>query len=400
MMKRMVFLLLCLAVFAACSGTVPTGSPVTSPPAFHATATASTIDKCITDLGSVGSGEYEVVITFSGIQMFDRQKANVVNVRMPNVVSGRAAIPDAHSTVPLRSAIPPHISYILGENSRLQNIDPDLLQPAYYEGSCYSYYRMNGDHVTVDDASVPTAINNSPLCTSDAKTDGEYCPNDGTHGGTKTKGSMYWLPSMTVINGAHAAKADHLLDVPDPAVMAGVVTVDRGYLETVVTNPSVWAFRASKSDTNEYTPQAIAQEVRWHMRGKGSSFVLHVERRSKKFDLSFTPVNGKVLLFIANSPAQESGPIRTAMGTSPDDHFPLYYEFLDNFSVADGRIPFTSAALACDASVIGETPSLQVCLYCKDDPYCKSVQTGASGKAMMVGMPLPSGLNCGGSQMP
>lgn len=402
MMKRLVSLLAgCVALYS-CSTTNSAGpAPGNAAQSVLKTAAAATptIDDCVTNLGAVGSGEYEVVITFSGIQMFDRETAGVVNVRMPNAIGGRAEIPDAaHPSTPLRHAIPPHISYILGSSDTMKLIDTDLAQPAYYEGSCYQYYRMNGDHVTVAEASAPKGINQSIVCTSDAVTANEYCPNDGSTGGLKTKGSMHWLPSAsTILGGAKKGKADHFVDVPDPAVIAGVVRVDRGYLETVVTNPNVWAFQANSADS-EHNAQAMAQEVRWHMRGKGTPFILQVERKSgKKFDLQFMPVNNKVELFIANSPVDETGPIRTSMATSPDHHFPLYYEFVDGFSVADGPIPFTSKSRKCDASVQAEKPTLKRCANCPDDPYCKASAAMPPG---WKAMPLPSGLNCGGQQWP
>ena len=379
------------------SATAPTATSKTSPAVATtsgmkaSTTVESGIGACKTALGTPGIGQYEVVITLSGIGLFERRDADgVIKVRMPNGAAGRPEVPGANPTdPPQRHAIEPHVAYILADVTTAKPlIDADVpLHPAFYEGNCYQYYPLKGHVITVDAASAPMTIN-SPLCLTDAD-DGKLCPS------AATKGSMRWLPSIKTVTGAaQSPRPDHFDDDPEPSVLAGLVHVDRGYLETVVTLDKVWAFRNSEVDTTEYTPQAIAQEVRWHMRGTGTHFNLLLKRKGgSQIVLPFAPVNGKVEIFIANGPADATGPIRTVT-TSPDHHFPLYYEFIENFAPQTGRIPFRAAQHNCQTGhEPKENPTLQVCQpHCPPDPNCPP--------RVVWGQPLPSGLNCGGALWP
>lgn len=362
-----------------------------SKPVASAVAIASTKITTIAACdAALGRGDYDVEIVFSGIALFERQDAKgYIDVRMPNASAGRAVIKDtSQGSGDGRSAVPSHVAYILSDNDTARPlIDAGIdLQPAFSEASCFSYYRLIGDAVTVDAASAPININNA-LCLSDA-TDGKLCP------GTTTKGSMHWLPSVKgVVGGTPAPHTGHFADTPDPQVLAGIVHVDRGYLETIVTNKAVFGFRMPPG-TTEMTPQALAQEVRWHMKGKGTEFKLHLKRKNKPEQiLTFVPVNGKVSLFIANNPPGEIGPIHTASNHQHDDHFRLYYEFVNGMKPEAGPVPYTSTSLNCQGgSLAAVTPTLKSCDRCPNDPTCP-VTSGGGGS-------LPSGLNCGGTQWP
>jgi hypothetical protein len=351
------------------------------------TKSLATIDECKTALGPVLTGEYEVVITFSGITLFERKDADgYMNVRLLNAVSGRPASVD-----PILDLIDSHTAYILTDIATARPIlDAEVpLHSAYFEGACYNYYPLKGHVITVDDTSVPPASNGT-LCVTDTFENGKLCPNEDPNSGVVTKGSMRWIPSIkTVLGGtAQTPQKEHFEDVFDPSVLSGMVRVDRGYLETVVTNPVVWGFKKDVGDA-DYAPQAIAQEVRWHMRGKGSEFVLNLKKKNGNvIKLKFLPVNGKVSIFIANNPADETGPIRIASSMKMDHHFRLYYEFIDGFDPKKTVIPFESTK-SC-GTLKGEKPTLLPCACsCPKDPNCPIVVEG-----------LPSGLNCGATQWP
>lgn len=363
-------------------------------PAASAVAVASTkINTIAGCAAALGKGDYDVEIVFSGIALFERQDAKgYIDVRMPNASAGRPAIKEtSQGSNDGRPSVLSHVAYILSDNDTARPlIDAGIdLQPAFSEASCFSYYRLIGDVVTVDPASAPININNA-LCLSDAKeADDKYCPS------TTTKGSMHWLPSIkAVVGGTPAPHTGRFADTPDPQLLAGIVHVDRGYLETVVTNKAVFVFRMPPGTTEMPPKQALAQEVRWHMKGKGTEFKLHLKRKNKPDQvLTFLPVNGKVSLFIANNPPGEIGPIHMASSHNQDDHFRLYYEFVNGMKPETGPVPFTSTSLNCQGgSLAAADPTLKRCDRCPNDPTCPVV-TG-------TGSPLPSGLNCGGTQWP
>ncbi len=379
-------------ILASCQPLLPppTPHPASLSAATAATTVASTIADCKSALGSPAAGEYEVVITLSGIGVFERRDSDgVMKVRMPNGASGRPQIKDVATGAVLRQAIHPHVAYVLADVATAKPIIDagTALHPAFYEGNCYKYYPLDGHVITVDDASAPMTIN-TPLCFSDAS-DGKLCPN------ATTEGSMRWLPSIQEIRDGTPQTPDprYFEDDPDPGVISGLVHVDRGYLETVVTLDKVWAFRKSATNLTEYTPQAIAQEVRWHMRGTGSEFVLRLKKKNgTEIRLPFTPVNGLVSIFIANSPSDDTGPVRT-ITVAADHHFPLHYEFIENFDPREDRIPYRSNVQNCAAGTVSGSPTLKVCdPDCPRDPHCPI--------AVTVGSPIPSGLNCGGTRWP
>ena len=361
------------------------------------TTIGDTIDVCKTGLGVPITGEYEVVITFSGIAMFERRDNDgVIYVRLPNAQQGRPKIPDPQQQGEvLRNSIASHTAYILADvRTAKPLIDNDVpLHPAYFEGGCYKYYPLNGHVVTLVDATAPPA-NNGKLCVTDAYENGKYCPNDNIQNGKVTKGSMYWLPSIkSTLGGAQTPEPGHFLDVPDPSVLSGLIKVDRGYLETVVTSEDVWGFVMKLNEMGTSKLQTIAQEVRWHLRGKGSEFKLQLKKKNgNPIELSFVPVNGKVSIFIGNNPASDTGPVRSAGHLSPDNHFPLYYEFVKDFKPETGPLPAHADPniYKCPA-LVPEEPTLVRCkCSCPADPHCKPNEEH----------PVPSGLNCGGTQWP
>lgn len=383
---------------------------------------ANSLADCKAGLGSPGNGEYPVDIVFSGISVFDRSNANYFSVRIPNLVNGRAVIKDGGGTI-VRDKIKPHIAYILTDVQTAKPlIDAGLpVQPAFNESSCYVYYRLTDEIVTIDASSAPTSTNGT-LCVTDAKpaSSSNFCPDSAS------VGSMYWLPSFKNVVGAQTPEAQHFKD-PDGTTIAGVVTVDRGYLQTVMNVPKkVWALKEKANDT-ETMRQAIAQEVHWHMRGTGTYFVVHLKKPNSTVDLSFTPQNGTgVVLYIFNSPIDETGPVKGTF-MSPDWHFRAYYEFLANYDVKKGPLPFKSSK-SCQNGSIGSNPSLALCVGCPNpDPSCvtrlaesgrtilssdfkpkkkrsskksPSAHSGMGSTPGPVGQPVPSGLNCGSTQWP
>jgi hypothetical protein len=392
-------------------------------PLMGQTTIANSIADCQTGLGTPGGGEYPVDIVFSGINVFDRSTDGLISVRIPNLVGGRAVIKDGQGNI-VREAIKSHIAYILTDAQTAKPlIDAGLaVQPAYYEGSCYVYYRLTNEIVKALDSSAPPA-NNGRLCVTDAS-DGKYCPD------AATDGSMYWLPSFKKVLGSAQVPDDPHFKNPDGTTIAGVVQVDRGYLQTVVNLPKkVWTFLEKKGDP-EVMRQAIAQEVHWHMRGTTSQFVLRLTKPDNTYvDLNFAPQNAKgVVLDIFNSPIDETGPIHQANPMNTDPHFRAYYEFVKAFDVKKGPLPFKSSK-SCQNGSLASNPSLSVCVGCPNlDPSClivnaetqkamlssqfKSKKHKAAKKAgknaskgAMAGMaftpsPLPSGLNCAASQWP
>lgn len=387
--SRFIVCLLLLFAAARCRTTPPEVTPDSSltGKTGSTAATASATDTCKTALGAPGPGEYEVVITLSGIGLFDRRNPGVIKVRMPNATAGRPEITDPDTGALLREEIEPHIAYILAGTATMKPlIDGGVsLKAAENEGTCYKYYQLDGHVIKVDEASAPMTIN-PPLCLSDAS-DADLCPT------TTTEGSMRWLPSMTTIRGGVTPpqKTDHFEDDPHPSVLSGLVHIDRGYLDTAVMRHVVWAFRSPTNPT-EFNPQAIAQEVRWHMRGKGTHFILRLKRRGEtEIQLPFAPVNGRVELFIANSPPKYTGPIRNPT-IAHDHHFSLYYEFIDGFDWKTSRVPHESLSSNCGTAIPStERPTLQVCVPGCTDPSCPPPPCPGC---------LPSGLNCGGTNWP
>jgi hypothetical protein len=390
------------------------------------TKIANSIGVCRSDLGTPGSGEYDVDITFSGISVFDRSVDGVIDVRIPNLVGGRAVINDTQGH-PVRKKIPSHIAYILADvRTAKPLIDAHApVQPAFNEASCYVYYRLTNEVVMVDPASAPSSTNKN-VCVTDAS-DANFCP-DGT-----TEGSMKWLPSLKQILGSAQVPDDPHFKNPDGTTLAGMVRVDRGYLETVVNPPKkLWAFLQNSGDT-ETKRQAIAQEVHWHMRGAGTKFVLKLQPPTgSPVNLEFEPVAGKVSLFISNSPIDETGPIHKSMSMNEDPHFRAYYEFIKSFDVKKGPLPFKSSKNCQNGSLVSN-PVLKLCAGCPNpDPADCATQLAESGNMIassdfkpkppakkstaktkyrksrhgrMSGMaatrnPLPSGLNCGSTQWP
>jgi hypothetical protein len=404
MTKKMLLIATCSVATVLNAGTPKqTPKPTAKPTAKTAslpsqavipTTIANSLADCAGGFGPPGPGEYDVVITFSGIGVFERQDASgYINVRMPNVITGRPAIPDpVNPQLELRSEVQAHSAYVLSDvNAESLMIYADeALQPAFFEGNCYNYHSLRGDTITVSEANAPMDIN-KPLCFTDAH-DGKYCPD------AATVGSMYWIPSIARILGTSQTKKTELFsDPPNPTYTSGVVHVDRGYLETVVTNPTVWSFKIHKKDSHSLL-QNIAQEVRWHIRGKGSPFVLELTRGGTKKLLPFVVPIGKPLsIFIANSPVDQTGPIRQPMGMDTDMDFRLYYEFIYKFDLTKGPIPFSAAAdYQChpdQGDLDPGTPTLQTCsTMCPIlDPNCEK---------KVLGNPLPSGLNCGDTQWP
>jgi len=384
------------------------------------TKIANSIGECRTHLGTPGSGEYDVEITFSGIAVFDRETDGMIKVRIPNLAKGRAPIKDSHGNK-VREKISPHIAYILTD---AQTAKPLMdahqpLQPAFNESSCYFYYRLTDEIITVDPSSAPDTTNKN-LCVIDPASDGNVCPSGAT------EGSMKWLPSLKQILGTAQTPDEPHFKNPDGTTIAAMVRVDRGFLETVANAKKVWAFLKKEGDT-EKMKHGMAQEVRWHMRGTGAKFILKLQPLTgSPINLEFLPVGGKVSILIGNSPIDETGPIHKSMNMKEDPHFRAYYEFIKNFDVKSGPIPYKSAT-PCQTGSKSQTPVLKLCAGCPDpDPAecatqlaetgtliankdfkpkpkrstAKAAKKSSHGRMTTRGNPLPSGLNCGSTQWP
>src|SRR5947209_4880670 len=103
MTKKMLLIATCLVATTLNAAKMPKSTPkptakvAVSPQVQLVTPTmiANSLADCAGGFGPPGPGEYDVVITFSGIGVFERQDASgFINVRMPNVITGRPSIPD------------------------------------------------------------------------------------------------------------------------------------------------------------------------------------------------------------------------------------------------------------------------------------------------------------------
>lgn len=388
----------------------------------------SSLGVCTTRFGTPAANEYEVDITFSGIGVYDRHETDgFVDLIMPDLSSGKPATVDPRDSGNiLRDVIPRHIAYVL---ARVEAYKPTIdagttLTGAEYEPSCYKYFTLDHVVVTAVDG-LPDRRKNMPVCDTD-KTDGDSCPT------ADTKGSMHWVPKLRSAAGeaptdtAHARTPKNADFFPDPShpeavalnrdKVAARIRIDRGYLETSVTNGTIWSFRIHEGDSAETgTPQAIAQEVHWHLRAQGTPFVLHL---SSGTDLKFAPPSAgeRLKIFIANSPSWETGPIHGASAESKDEHFSVYYDFIKGFPIEDSTIPIASDA--CDGDAAMGTVTLLPCANCPTDPNCTlearaaftlllehKLRRGAKVVTLQhdhggaLGG-LPSGLNCGQTQWP
>lgn len=362
----MLLLLLCACVLLSCY--VPTAD---SPPVARSserTVVTSTAAK------------YKVTIVFMGLMNYE-MGTNRVDVRIPEVDTSTAG-DDGH-------VVHDHIAYILADKVSMPAADAINKVHTFFdaanEPTKYHYLPLAGEYITLEAANQVAAINPN----LDFKTTGTLpCPD------ANSQTSMIWLSSVKGIRGGSPVKEDKYFEAfPLSTDVAGRAILQYGHLDAHVIKPGViWGF--GKPDKIKIpklkNPQALAEEVHWTFEAQEEPFVLSlvgydgVARR-----VAFKPQAGQLVIFVGNTPPNETGPI-SPTAEARDDHYSVYHKLVKGNGKGKGRIPHDSEKRCSNQAVLFE-PSL------KPTAVVAPVEAAV---APMAAWPTPSGLNCSGTRWP
>jgi hypothetical protein len=363
---RLSMLLLLLGACALASCYVPSNG---SPPE------ARNVDRVV---ATSTAPKYLVTIVFEGLMNYETG-TNRVDVMIPKVATSTLG-DDDHE-------VHEHIAYILTDTASMLKTDPINLGhtfvPAANEGAKYHYLPLAGEYITLEAANQVSAINPKLVY----KTDGTLpCPD------ANSQTSLIWLSSVKAIRGGNPTKEKKYFD-PWPLAkdVSARAILQYGHLDAHVIDPGViWGF--GKPDKFKKpklkNPQALAEEVHWTFEAQEEPFVLSlvgfdgVARR-----VAFKPQSGKLLIFIANTPANETGPVPPT-AEAIDKHYSVYHTLVQGNAKGKGRIPHDTEK-KCTAFLFPQTLK----------PTAIAIADKGTTTATSTA-PLPSGLNCSGTRWP
>jgi hypothetical protein len=268
--------------------------------------------------------------------------------------------------------------------------------PAYNEGTKYHYLPLAGEYVTLE-AKNQVAVINPKLVPNTSGT--LPCPDASSHT------SLRWLSSIKEIRGGTPVKEDkYFKPWPLTTNVLGRAILQYGRLDAHVIKPGViWGFGKPvqigfPTLGNE---QALAEEVHWTFEAQEEPFVLSlvgfdgISRR-----VAFKPNAGKLLIFIANTPHKDTGPV-SPTAEAIDKHYSVYHTLAKGNPRGLGRIPHDSTRRCTQSAAYLFDPTLT--------PTTSSVAPGAAAysstpvagtSAITSTQPVPSGLNCSGTRWP
>jgi hypothetical protein len=329
-------------------------------------------------------GDFEATIVFTGIQTFQMPQTSddPMVVIMPSEKYKRDDLGAEKRDVPA------HVPYLLADNTTMSKTNNPGIYfiKAHHEPATYHYIEFVGEQIVIDEQNALPDVNKR-LCYSIAGTD--PCPD------STTATSLRWIPSLGRVNGVTAFKknVERFKPEPDLDQVAARITLRYGALDAHVTDARQWVFKVNKDDTSPKGPQAMAQEVHYRFRARGTQLVLHlIGFKGSYRRLTLTPQGGKVLLIVGNAMREDTGPIQNVASMKDDPHFLLYYTFAENDPHVTGRLPFENGTKVCTDAA----------LY---DPALKPIAIEAAPPAAENhphdgGKPTSSGLNCPPSQFP
>jgi hypothetical protein len=291
---------------------------------------------------------YDVEIVFTGICTFVNSVDPAITEKDPTKRGPiTVVVMNARDVRPKRGGDPEdlhgHVPYILSAGTYFRVADnPNIkLKNAQNEPGKFQYTELEGETIEVDRANI-AGLNGKLLYT----VGGGECPTESN------KTSMHWLPSLRNVTRDSGLRRndDYFSTSPSPRFVAGQMILDEGILETKLINLRKWAFKIKTSDATSTVSQAIAQEAVLSLKAVGDPFVLNLRSfdRTKTRSLLFHPSNGKVVIVIGNTKEEETGPMP---GTNPtqskDQHFLLYYEFVQCNPHATSPMPFKAVGGEC-----------------------------------------------------
>jgi hypothetical protein len=362
---------------------------------------------------------YDVTIVLTGLMSFQHEFDGSGKV----IVSSTVIIPKvATSTVGDDGhTVHPHIAYLLSDVQTLQSTGFNSvlnIEKAAFEGNKYHYVQLNGELVSVDDENAIDVLNPQLIAVTNEPGD-KICPDSAS------RTSMYFLSSMKRVTGKTNLVPDpaHFDHLPEPQTIAARLLIRHGQLAAHVLLPGLkWEFKTPVKPTQTPGPatttQAVAQEVYWTFKARNEPFVLNLlgfKGGSRR--VAFTPQGGKLLIVLANTMDNESGPIPTAASEARDDHYSVYHQFVQTNADGKGQIPHRKN----DSSGHADLCKDQTMLFCRTlIPTTESCSVPLAplppipaplhgvnkmGEAHLSsvtpgGQPTPSGLNCAPNSWP
>lgn len=347
--------------------------------ATETTATTSTTTELAADKEGA-EAEFDVTIVFLGLMTFDLTDRNAVDVYLPAVKQPVKVGEDDH-------IVDPHVAYLLADKNSFDTTE--TLVPPYGGHDVYSYLPVDGETITIPDGQVVS----TPLSFND---DGcGECPTsaDATR--------LCWLSGMREVHGSVPAKSTrHFAATPDKDVIAAKVPVTHGMLGArVIRNKAgkagIWKFAKPGGGADGKPFKALAQEVHWSFKAKGSALELDLTSTPATGTPSirkvkFKPVANKVLIVIGNTMHHDTGPVYTVAKEQKDEHYSIYHQFIAGNTKGLGRIPHPTGRKCADASGMFDA-TLQ------PTPNGIPVSTTTGGhehSAGTAGKAAPSALNC------
>lgn len=360
-------------------------------------AVVDTTTATTTELASAGKegdeAELDVTIVFLGLMSFDLTDPKAVAVYLPAVKQPVKVGDDDHT-------VDPHVAYLLATATSFDTSETLMDTPG--GGSAYKYLPVDGESITIPDGQViSTALSfNNDGC-------GE-CP-------TSTNATrLCWLSSVKEVHGnAQKKSPNHFATAPDKTVIAARVPITHGTLAArVIKNGDgeamVWAFQKPGTNMKGKPEKALAQEVHWTFRAKGTELAVNVTPYGSATarTVKFKPdSDNKVLIVIANTMERDIGPIPVG-SEQKDEHYSIYHQFIENNRKGLGRIPVPANRTCKDASGLFD-PTLPRTENVASQPAAASGtsahahKTAAAGAAQMAaGRAAPGGLNCTPNQWP
>lgn len=329
---------------------------------------------------------YDVSIVFIGLMTFDRGDAagDPVTVIIPNV-SKETPVQGNH-------VIPAHVTYLLADRDAMRATDPINVHYEFEEtphlSDSFVYLPIDGVYISVDEENDVAALNRPLKYDND---DCKICP--GRNNGTNDNGKLCWLSGMSqtkegkqVKDPAHFARHAPGLS---RKVIAGRMVIRYGDLNSYVVSLSARApqFDFRRPNGSLIFARALAQETHWTFKARGLPFILNldpIKPGGHSEQVAFMPTfdeagqPGKLYIIIGNTMARDAGPLATPAKADIDQHYAIYYTFIDGNSDGLGALP---------------TPSTDACGFvvnCTQFIYQPILSELVAAKSQ--GLPMPRGM--------
>ena len=332
--------------------------------------------------------ELDVTIVFLGLMTFDLTDPSAVNVYVPAINRTITAGDDNHP-------VDPHVAYLLAAKDSFDTPE-SLVEPD--EGyDVYRYLRIDGETVTIPaDQVVPARLTfNAEGCAE--------CPTSVDFA------RLCWLSSMAEVRGGPQKKSPtHFAGTPDKNVIAAIVPITHGSLGArVIRNAdgeaTVWEFARPGSAIRGNPIKALAQEVHWTFKAKGTGFALDLTPfgSTSLRTVRFKPdKNNRVFVVIGNTMHQDTGPVAVPSSPDRDEHYSIYHLFVADNPNGLGRIPVPGERRCRGAGGLFAA-ALQPTPNGASRQTGSHVHTSASSPVTTrAAKAAPGGLNCTPNQWP